>query len=184
MRISNYQSWFRPAFAVIRDTDPAVYRRMITSDWQVTAVDAPHDVDDVAEQDSLTDAGHVLVELQGSFGETLTPKPDMPDDPSNPMPDILKRHTWLACKDIEGKAAELGIPMVKLAADVLVHEFRHIEGGDESQARDAGEEFGRKLGEPAIVELSATGRQGAEIEAMLRDLKAKLAAGEYNDLGF
>jgi hypothetical protein len=179
VRLTNSQSWFRPAFQVIRDTDPAVYRRMVASDWQVTAVDAPHDVDDVAEQDSLTDAGQVLVELQNSFGETLTPKPDLPE--SAVMPAILKYHTWLSCQAIEEHAAEMGVALPKFAADVLVHEFDHIEGGDESRARDAGTEFGRKLGEPAIIKMSERDRQGAVIESMMRDLKAKLEAGDYPD---
>jgi hypothetical protein len=136
-------SWLKPAFDVIKRTDPDTYGRMQADYWPVYAVDVPDDIDWV-----LDDAGPMawiplMHDLPTSFGVTISA-----NQPAG-MPEVaesVKYATFLYRPLVNWKADDMGVPVPDFLADVLVHEFAHRDAdADEPEAFEAGTEFGEKL---------------------------------------
>jgi hypothetical protein len=146
--------WVEPALEVIRRSDPELLARMQKSDWKVYV---PWSVSDLAaEPVSPWLLFGIAAELDSAFGATQ--ENDSPEAPNT---------TWVNPHLVENKAEELGVTVAEFAADVLAHEFAHIEGADEAAAFAEGTRFGQLEHEPAIAALSdqtATALVGADGE--------------------
>lgn len=135
--------WLQPAMDVVAKTDPATWKRMDKADWTVHPVSDPSDLDGIDPWSAL----QLADELDSAFGVTVRSS-------RLAHPDVY-RTTWLNVPMIENKARDdLKVPVAHFAADVLVHEFNHREGGDESDAFKAGTAFAQKMGDPSVASFS------------------------------
>ena len=126
--------FIQDALDVVRRYDHALYRRMIADDWRVT-----------------TDAYAYLL---------CVPRDPTPDRDAMPYSWGMTlsepiRITWLNAEAITVGAKKFGIAVPYFAADVMVHEYRHVHQGawdvshTEAPAYRAGSAFADKLPLPA-----------------------------------
>lgn len=129
-----------PALTVIERADPDLTVRIKAANWTVYA---PWDADELLSEPLPL---HVLYQaadsLDSDFGLTVL------------EPLSGKAVTWLNPRNIENQAEELNVPVTEFAANVLVHEFAHVEGADERDAFAESTSFGLLQGQPAIAALS------------------------------
>jgi hypothetical protein len=153
----NNPAWINPALAVIKRADPALLTRMRESGWKVYAVGQNgEELLPLLPYTGFYFIATVASTVSKSYGVTLRDEPEIPP--------AAKNSTWLNRTAIEEQARESGFPVADFSAHILAHEFRHIEGGDESQARDAGTRFAWLMGSPAIAEFSESGRSEAVLD--------------------
>jgi hypothetical protein len=150
--------WLNPALQLVKDTDPATYQRMQAEYWPVDVIDGPEDLEWIMDKAGFWEWAALMTEVPNAFGVTNTAKPGQEGNPLNHVT-IINR------PNIEYKARELGVPVAKLAADILVHEFAHRDKqADEPQAFKASTRFGRQLehGDGPITKLSEETGEVAE----------------------
>ncbi len=148
----NDSHYINPALQLIKNTDVAIYDAMIHNPWQLNAIDEPSDAILIRLMEVLSGEENgvigfvALIEGLGhAFGTTFE---------QEGVPHSLRYTTWLNRGAIADKATDLGVPVDDFLADVIVHEFNHITGGDEPEAYNAGTQFADKLGDETIAEFS------------------------------
>jgi hypothetical protein len=163
---TNDSRYLQPVLAEIANADPVTFQRMQNAkNWYVGVIDGPEDFMPLVKIDP--DAGYAVMNNMGhANGLTIVARPDAPD--------YIKRldgYTWLNRPYIKAEAASYDVSPVKYAADILVHEFSHREDRtQEPEAYDAGIEFAKKMGEPAIV----AAQQSTKREVQRREDMARL----------
>ena len=131
------------AFAVIAKYDPALYARMATDDWRVST--------DLMS--ALTWPGLNLGDFygaMGSYGSTLTRKTTGETPSVFINPDVITE--W---------SRPNRVPVALFAADIIVHEYRHVtdnegpDGNDEPPAFRASSAWAVKLPAPYGARIKA-----------------------------
>jgi hypothetical protein len=159
MKITNNNAWVMPAMDVIENTAPKLYAEMQATDWPVTVISKGDDLrpifDELSKEVGWMDAfgftNQLAAHLDSAYGVTVAATDESPDDAEQP-PDALNNKTWLNKINLESGAKEMGVPLPKMVADTIVHEFTHRQGRGERGAYDMGAKFARAMGEEKLAE--------------------------------
>lgn len=145
---SNDELWLRPAFAAIKETDPAIWRAMQESDWNVQVVDQPSDLRPYVESDGPMITMELVMALSQADGATISGM----NVPGMEVPPDLRGVTFLNRAFLIGLAEQTQSPEPDYVAMVLVHEWTHFQGDTtEPPAYTAGAKFAAARGEVPLA---------------------------------
>jgi len=159
---TNNTALLEPAMQLIKKYAPHTHEAMTNAKWQIDFVSCMDDLKPIFD-----DYGYELVialayQLNSSLAATAASVDEFGEKiPAGMTPPDLLHTTWMNKPAIEAEAAQNGFDPVKLAANVLVHEWQHRKGYGEKEAYDAGTKFALAMGEPGIAANSA--KKGREI---------------------
>jgi|ERR1700691_237633 len=144
---TNDTRWLQPALSVIAGTDPDLFRQVQATDWTVTVVDAPGDLDKLRERVPFGTYAMIMSGLAHANAITVVNTPEVPP--------VLRGKTWINRANVNHDAEGNHVDTVRYLAYILAHEFAHKQGEyTEPPAYAAGRAFAVKMGDPAIVQMS------------------------------
>lgn len=157
MKVNNQNAWLQPALDVIKATAPKIYAEMQETDWKITVVADADDFmptfDALIPECGMYDSYGMISELAGemdhSYGVTVAKTDEHVT--SMEVPTALRNATYLNVQTLEAGAKEMDVPLPKMIADTMVHEFTHRKGKGEDAAYAQGEKFAKAMGELTLA---------------------------------
>jgi hypothetical protein len=177
MRINNNSAWVMPALDVIKNTAPKMYAEMQATDWNLTVINSGDDliptfknlVQECGFMDSYGLVGELAANLDHAYGVTVAITDQSPEG-AEPPPLALTNATYLNRINLEGGAKDMEVPLPKMIADTMVHEFVHRKGHGEDPAYEMGAKFARAMGEEKLAESQEETGAGVHFESFLDGL--------------